>query len=185
MCSCGRPQVYLLQAECHIVRLWVCRITLREQDHVTKFEFPLIRVVKWYDQKLSIEKMALLRLLKELLDLEQHLSDLRRQATESRMTLQDASVVTGHELQALGRFVQQLDQQRDQLQPARAHLLARVEQQRQRVVAHHQRIKLIENLEARRKSEWFVELSKEEDALASDLFLAKLARQARDGNIEC
>jgi hypothetical protein len=40
-------------------------------------------------------------------------------------------------------------------------------------------VKLFENLHSKSKKEWGQELSKEEDALASDLFLARLARDLR------
>ncbi|MEO8099761.1 MAG: hypothetical protein ABI811_18835 [Acidobacteriota bacterium] len=145
-----------------------------------KFEFPLSRVTKWSIQKLSVEQLALLRLLQELADLDQRLLELREKATESQMKLQTLPVVTGYELQTLVRFMHSLVQERDRLQPSRKTLFAKIERQRQQVVAGHRSVRLLENLEVRRRSEWTLELSKEEDALASDLFLAKLARESRE-----
>jgi hypothetical protein len=65
------------------------------------------------------------------------------------------------------------------LQRIRQGLMDKEEAQRRRVVAEHRKVKLFDNLHDRRRQEWSLELSKEEDALASDLFLAKLARDLR------
>jgi flagellar export protein FliJ len=147
---------------------------------VKKFEFPLQQAAKWYHQKLAAEQLTLQRWLVDLTSIEQRLRELQGQVTESHAGMQNAASVTGHELQTLARFVQHLGLERERLQPTRSHLLKKVEEQRQRVVAFDRKIKMIENLERRRRSEWLMELSKEEEALASDLFLAKLVRETQD-----
>src|SRR5262245_25132268 len=118
--------------------------------------------------------MTLQGLLQKLTSIEQRLSELQGQVQRSHAGMQEAASLTGHELQTLARFVQYLGLEREKLQPARNHLRKKVEEQRQRVIACDRKIKMIKNLEQRRRSEWLMELSKEEEALASDLFLAKL-----------
>jgi len=150
---------------------------------VKKFEFPLSSVAKWSQQKLSVEQLTLVRLVKEMVDVDKRIQDLRERVAEGQRTLQAQAVLTGGELQTLTRFVQKLAMDRGHLQRLRQGLVGKVEAQRQRVVAEHRRVKLFENLRDRRRHEWVQELSKEEDGLASDLFLAKLSRDLRKTQI--
>jgi flagellar export protein FliJ len=146
---------------------------------VKKFEFPLASVAKWSHQKLSVEQLALSRLGKEIDSVDKGLQELREKVADGQSTLQAQAVLTGGELQTLTRFVQKLAVDRNHLQRIRQGLVAREEAQRRRVVTEHRKVKLLDNLHERRRQEWSLELTKEEDALASDLFLAKLARDLR------
>ena len=141
-----------------------------------KFDSPLARVAKWSHQQLSIEQIALAGALRELSTIDQRLQSIREQARESQSRLQVETIVNGYALETLSRFVQKLAEERKQLRRVRADLAQKTEIQRQRVVAQNRKVRLFENLHHRRLQEWKLELSKEEDALTSDLFLAKLAR---------
>jgi flagellar export protein FliJ len=146
---------------------------------VKKFDFPLARVAKWSEQQLTLEQVRLARLVQDLFDVDQRLRSLRQQASDSQSQLQGQATLSGGELVTLARFVKKLMEERGQLQKVRASVAERVEAQRQRVVAGHRKVKLFENLYRRRREEWTLALSQEEDALASDLHLARLAREFR------
>ena len=49
-------------------------------------------------------------------------------------------------------------------------------EQRRRVSVHHRRVRVLEELEERRKAEWVHGVSVEEDSLASEMFLAAMSR---------
>jgi hypothetical protein len=58
-------------------------------------------------------------------------------------------------------------------------------EQRRHVASGHRRVRLLEQLEARRRTDWLRETSIEEDAQASELFLAAAVRKAgADGEPE-
>jgi flagellar export protein FliJ len=146
---------------------------------VKKFEFPLDRVAKWSQQKLTLEQLSLQRLIKEMVEVDRQLQDLETKSEDGKSTFQTRDVMSGHELQTLARFVQRLALERAQLNRLRQTLVAKIDSQRIRVVAEHRQVKLFGNLHDRRRQEWIQDLTKEEEALASDLFLAKLARDLR------
>jgi hypothetical protein len=50
-------------------------------------------------------------------------------------------------------------------------------EQRRRVGVHHRRVRVLEELEQRRKAEWAHGESVEEDSLASEVFLASMSRE--------
>lgn len=148
-----------------------------------KFEFPLGKVARWSQQQLTMEQLALARVVQELTAVEDRLRSLRAEVLDSQSRLQSQTILTGYELVNLTRFVQKLAEERSHLQQVRSGIARKVEEQRQRVVAGHRKVKLFENLHHRRREEWLQELGKSEDALASDLFLAKVAREQQESNV--
>ncbi len=141
-----------------------------------KFSFPLSVVANWSRQKLAVEELVLFRLVKELADIDEQLRGLQEQVQAAQNKAQAQAVITGRELEELGRYVRRLGEQRTRSKRERLEIVRKVGDQRQRVLAEHRKVKLFENLYEVRKHEWMQELAKEEDSLASDLFLAKLSR---------
>lgn len=148
-----------------------------------KFEFPLARVASWYQQELSLEQLALQNLQTQLLELDQQVQaiHLRKAAEQERML--GAATLNGYELQSLAGYTTHLLAEIDRLRPLRARLTKRIEEQKARVVVRHRKVRLMENLEQKRREEWRQALGKEEDALASELHLARIAREAQTADI--
>lgn len=148
-----------------------------------KFEFPMARVAKWSQQKLSSEKLALLGLIQERAELDQRLSHLQQVVTEGFGELQREVSVTGRELCMMAEYLRELGRVKESLWVVRLDLQKKIEGQRQRVVAEHKRVRVFDHLEGKFHSEWLRELSREENSIASDLFLASVARDLTTPNI--
>ena len=60
----------------------------------------------------------------------------------------------------------------------------RVDELLDKVGLQHRRVRVLEELEQKRKAEWVHSVGVEEDSLASDLFLAGIAREVGRGVLE-
>lgn len=146
-----------------------------------KFVFPLRRAADWYRQMLQVEEAALQRMAGEVRNIDRMSESLAEREREERRQVQDRELVLGRDLDNLAAYVGLIRDEMARLQPVRARQQSRMIEQRQRVLACHRRVRLIEELEQRRRSEWSHEAQKEEEALASELYLAMF--QARENSV--
>jgi hypothetical protein len=144
----------------------------KKRNKMKKFVFPLRRAADWYRQTLSVEEAALQRMVGEIRNLERMAESLAEREREERRQVQDRELVLGRDLESLAAYVGLIREELARLQPARARLQSRMVEQRQRVLACHRRVRLIEELQQRRRGEWARESQKEEEAVASELYLA-------------
>ncbi|MEP7353125.1 MAG: hypothetical protein ABI824_07820 [Acidobacteriota bacterium] len=145
-----------------------------------KFEFPLARAAQWYRQNLASQQTVLQGILKDLAELEGRMQSLRQAKTLEQERVISSSVLLGGELRDLADYAELIRSKLEAARPLQTHLMARAEAQRKTVLECHRRVRLMENLETRRREEWLLELNKDQDALASDLFLAGLIRQQNE-----
>jgi hypothetical protein len=147
-----------------------------------RFTFPLQKALDWYRQRLAAEQAALQNIVNEidvLHNLEQALE--RRQRGEHQL-LQGANQIFGKDLRGLANYSAVIRADLNRVKAEKKRKESALAEQRRSVTMHHRRVRLLEELEERRKTQWSQQASAEQDALASELFLASIARKtARQG----
>jgi hypothetical protein len=137
-----------------------------------KFAFPLQKVADWSRQMLSSEEAGLQRLLADIRDLDRVSESLERREHEERDQVQNLEVPLGRDLQSLAGYLGLIRNEKTRLRPVRARLESRMVEQRRRVLSCHRRVRLFDELEHRRRDEWVRQVSKQEEALAAELYLS-------------
>jgi hypothetical protein len=144
-----------------------------------RFQFPLQKALEWYRQSLSTEQAALHRMIYEIQMLDRLKESLEQRRHTEHEQLHRAGPMSGKDLRGLANYSILIGADLARLAAERVRKENVLSEQRRRVAAHHRRVRVIEELEQRRKTEWRHSVSVEEDSLASDLFLASMARAAR------
>jgi hypothetical protein len=143
-----------------------------------KFTFPLQKALDWYRQSLAVEKASLQRIIHEIQVLDRLKDSLERRRRTEHEQLRVADHVSGVDLRGLADYSSVIRTDLARLAAERMRKEASLVEQRRKVGLHHRRVRVLEQLEERRKAEWVHSVGVEEDNFASDLFLASIAREA-------
>jgi len=143
-----------------------------------RFTFPLQKALDWYRQSLAAEKASLQRILSEIQALDRVKESLERRRHSEHEQLHLTNRLQGKDLRGLANYSNLIRADLARVAGERTRKEASLVEQRRRVSLHHRRVRVLEELEQRRKSEWERGVSVEEDSLASDMFLASMSRAA-------
>jgi len=143
-----------------------------------RFAFPLQKALDWYRQSLTVEKASLQRIINEIRTLDRLKDSLERRERSEHEQLHASGSLLGKDLRGLASYSALIRADMARLAAERMRQEAALVEQRRRVGLQHRRVRVLEELEQRRKAEWAHGVSVEEDSLASDLFLASIAREA-------
>jgi hypothetical protein len=151
-----------------------------------RFTFPLQKALDWYRQSLATEQVALQRIISEIHVLDRLKDSLERRQHSEHELVHTGNSLLGKDLRGLANYSALIRADLMRLAAERMRKEASLVEQRRRVSLHHRRVRVLEELEQRRKAEWAHGVSLEEDSLASDLFLASIAREnsRRQGHLE-
>lgn len=141
------------------------------------FRFPLERVLEWRARQVEIEEARLQALALEREGLAQRAADLEREVEEARRSVMAAGSPAVEELLALDRFHRYAVSQRARLAAATKDCEKRMAEQRTRVAEARRRQELLARLRQRRRAEWQAAFDREQDDLAAELHLAKIANR--------
>ncbi len=141
-----------------------------------RFRFRLASVLKWRTLQLEIEENKLEVLFAERNRATAELARLDECRVEADRIL-ERDTVDGQSLAALDRHRASLKSTGQKLRAAAADCERRIAAQRQQVSEAERRVRLLERLKERRLAEWNTEADRELEALASETFLAKWARE--------
>jgi hypothetical protein len=141
-----------------------------------RFQFRLDSVLGWRTVELELEEGRL-----EQLFTERRRSDEEALALEVRQResaeLIAAKTLDGQQLGALCNHRHYLERVAANIAIKRADCEKRIVAQRQRVVEAERAVRLLERLKQRRLAEWNLDFNREMEALASETFLSKWARE--------
>ena len=141
-----------------------------------RFQFRLDGVLGWRTVKLELEEGRL-----EQLFTERRRCDAEARAIESRSRdsaqLIAAKTLDGQQLAALAHHRHYLERESARMAAQRADCERLIAAQQQRVVEAERAVRLLERLKERRLSEWTLDFNREMEALASETFLSKWARE--------
>ena len=142
-----------------------------------RFEFRLDRVREWRKTQVDLEAARLERLFGEKHRLEEAAAELRRkvQAEEKKLATAMAAgeKVDGRQFSRLDDFRLHAKQEQYALANRREQLLARIDEQRRRLVEAQRNAKLLDRLKEKARDTWEKEYSKELEELAAELHLAR------------
>jgi hypothetical protein len=143
-----------------------------------RFTFPLQKALDWYRQSLAAERVSLQRIISEIQALDRVKESLERRRHSEHEQLHLTNQLSGKDLRGLANYSNLIRADLARLAAERSRKEASLVEQRRRVSVHHRRVRVLEELEQRRKAEWTRGVNVEEDALASDMFLASMSRTA-------
>lgn len=143
-----------------------------------RFDFPLRKALEWYRQSLAAEKATLQNIVAEVYALDRMMEVLERRRLQEQAGFQRDGTFLGRDLAGLTLFLASIRDQLIHLKASRVSTQAKLVEQRRSVEAGHRRLRLLEQLEERRHSDWRRETSIEEDSQASELFQAAAFRKS-------
>ena len=144
-----------------------------------RFQFRLQRVLDLRRQQAEKEQALLRELLAALERLENEIRSLAVQRDDARAHVRHAPSSAGEDYIALSHFEAHLQRRTATLVGRRQQLERQIAEQRVHLREAERKLKLLEKLEARRRTEWTVERDKEIESVSADAHLARLTSQRR------
>ena len=145
------------------------------------FRFPLERVLEWRTRQVEIEEAKLQSLAAEREALRRRAADLESELEEAGRSVVAMRSPASEELFALDRYHRYAVSERVRLAAAAHDCEKRMAGQRDRVAEARRRQELLEHLRQRRRAEWQAAFDREQDNLAAELHLAKIAARRPAG----
>jgi len=146
---------------------------------VKRFTFPLERVRRWRSEQADLEELKLQQLRAEMGRLESARLSLTAEITGAERRVLDQFSMDAIELTSLGSYRLHMQHRIRELDTRKDQCAAKIVEQRQRVMEARRQAELLDRLRGKALDEWESALNKEQEALASELFLAKSTRNAR------
>ena len=141
-----------------------------------RFEFRLGSVLGWRAVELELEEGRLEQLFTQLRRRDAETLALEMRSRESAQLIA-AKTLDGQQLAALSYHRHYLEREAARMAAQRADCAKRIAAQQQRVAEAERKVRLLERLRERRLAEWTLEFNREMEALASETFLSKWARE--------
>ena len=144
-----------------------------------RFEFRLHRVLDLRRQQAEAERAHLENLQTALELIAQEIRSLAKQLDQARAHVRHAPSSAGDDFVALSHFESHIQRRTASLDQRRAQLTQQIAGQRARVLEAERKLKLLERLEARHRSEWVAAHDKELEAAAAESHLGRLLANRR------
>jgi flagellar export protein FliJ len=138
-----------------------------------RFEFRLERVRDFRRQQLELEEAKLERLDAERQELEAESARIESETVRTRDLLMVTTSAEARELAAADLYLRHLADVRKRHDEKVAGFQARIHKQREAVIEARRRVRLMEKLEQQQLSDWTAESDREQENVASELFLAR------------
>jgi flagellar export protein FliJ len=141
-----------------------------------RFNFPLERVRRWRAEQANVEELKLGRLRSELGQIESLRGAIQDEVklAESRVLSQPS--IDAKELTSLGSYRLHLGQKIRGIENRVREYQAKIIEQRERLIEARRQAELLERLREKALGQWRAAANKEQEDLASELFLAKQTR---------
>jgi hypothetical protein len=143
-----------------------------------RFQFRLQSVLGWRVVELELEEGRLEQLFTERRRWDEEALALEARRRESARLIA-AKTLDGQQLAAFTNHRRYLERESARISSQRADCEKRIAAQRQRVVEAERKVRLLERLKERRLAEWTLDFNREMEALASETFLSKWAREKK------
>jgi flagellar export protein FliJ len=148
-----------------------------------RYRFSLARVLDWRRQQQQIEEETLAALLAEHQALDRARQEADREASRLHAEPREDGSHLAAELAAADGYRRVMRRKSAQLRRESEQCAARIAAQRQRLLEARRRVRLLERLETAQRRQWEAAFARQQDALATDLYLARW-RRPRDGGGE-
>jgi flagellar export protein FliJ len=141
-----------------------------------RFEFRLERVRDFRRQQLELEQAKLERLDAERRELEAESSRLAHETARTRDSLMVTTSAEARELVTADLYLRHLADARKRHDARVTAFAPRMCKQKEAVLEARRRVRLMEKLEEKQFRDWKTEADREQENLASELFLARWNR---------
>ena len=138
-----------------------------------RFHFTLGKVLDFRRRQLELEEAKFEALHSERRSLEAESSRLEGEVLETRQSLMVTGFAESQDLVAADLYLRHLADEKKRHASKVAEWQARANKQQQAVVEARRRVRLIEKLEERQRRDWKAAADREQENLASELFLAR------------
>ncbi|MBA3974751.1 MAG: hypothetical protein C0504_11115 [Candidatus Solibacter sp.] len=142
-----------------------------------RFKYPLEGLMRLKKARLDQEILKMEQIAAGIAQVEQFRLALGRESREATRAAALASTAEGWQLAALDRFRRYAIEQDQRFAAELLSLAQRLDVQRQAVVEANKNVRMLELLKERRLAGWREEVSKEEEAIVSDLVVAQWGRR--------
>jgi flagellar export protein FliJ len=146
---------------------------------VKRFTFPLETVLNWRSTQLRMENAQLQALEHERASIQRMAAALRDSRHNAAAEIAGAERTNGAELASLAAFEKQIRRRVLALEERARECAARIEKQKQRVMAADRAKQLLEKIREERLAEWTYESNRELEATAGDLYLSGWKKRRR------
>jgi len=142
-----------------------------------RFRFPLERVRRWRAEQAAAEEAKLRQLAGQMAALADERARVENDRAESERVVLERAAVEAGDLQALDAFRSHVRARIGDIEKRRNETARKIGEQRERWRAAARQAELLERLKTKMFAEWRAEADREEETLASELYLARLARR--------
>ncbi|MBV9759884.1 MAG: hypothetical protein JO340_04925 [Acidobacteriaceae bacterium] len=139
-----------------------------------RFQFQLQRVLDLRRQQAEVERANLRNLQTAIERLEQETRSLAMQLADARAHVRHAPSSAGEDYIALSFFEAHLKRRGATIEKRRQQIHRQIAEQRVHLIEAERKLKLLEKLETRRRSEWAADHDKELETLGAESHLARL-----------
>ncbi len=143
-----------------------------------RFCFALDRIRRFRSEQAELEELKLQQLRGRLAELDGQRRRVAIERERSDQSVLEQPSIEARELQSLGAYRRHLGNQVRDLETHQRQCENQVREQRLRLIEARQKVELLERLKQKALAEWSRAGDREEEALATELFLAKRARHA-------
>jgi len=143
---------------------------------VQRFHFALAKVLDFRRRQLELEEAKFEALHSERRALESESSRLEGEALQTRQSLMVTGSAESQDLVAADLYLRHLSAEKRRHTSRVAEWQARSSKQQEAVVEARRRVRLFEKLEERQLRDWKAAADREQENLASELYLARWKR---------
>ena len=137
------------------------------------FRFTLQRALELRASRLEEEERKLAALEREWSRLEEAIERLEHSRQDARESRAHVAQVSGDELRAMSDYQAKLNRDQALLTQKKAVCGQQLVKQRENYIAARRHCRLLEKLRSKQFAAWMLESNREQDKLASELFLAR------------
>jgi flagellar biosynthesis chaperone FliJ len=142
-----------------------------------RFQFPLDRVRRWRAGQAMFEELKLEQMRRNLQALGEEKQSIASERSRNEREVLGQSAVEAAQLQSLDAYRLHTRGKIRDIENRERQAEAEVDEQRQRVVVTRRDAELLERLKCKARDEWQAASDREQDTLATDLYLAKRVRR--------
>ena len=138
-----------------------------------QFQFSLEHAMHWRRLRADMERAKIESLYTELHNLDGQKTLMEEEEASAHNLVKNQDSVRAQQLFALDRFTRHMSTRKELLEVQRLDLSKSIAQQKVRLISAQRDFELLEKLKAHKKEDWRTAFDKEQEDLASEVYLAK------------
>ena len=143
---------------------------------MSRFRFPLERVLAWRRTQLEIEEARYRQKLAAVAELDRRRAELEAAGIQAEVQVRASRLVSGEDLAALAEFRQSVRTREKQIVARRVEAAKAADAQLTAMLEARRRCRLLERLKERRQAEWQAADQHALEELAAESYLARWNR---------